>query len=56
MVKNRVTGENTVLQGITGIRTGAEDTMISLPGLLLIPYRFSPGLLLSIYLNTVGEA
>ncbi|WP_410510054.1 amylo-alpha-1,6-glucosidase [Methanosarcina hadiensis] len=40
VVKNRSTGENTVIAGYHWYSDWGRDTMISLPGLLLIPYRF----------------
>ncbi|AKB78132.1 Putative glycogen debranching enzyme, archaeal type, TIGR01561 [Methanosarcina horonobensis HB-1 = JCM 15518] len=40
VVKNRVTGENTVIAGYHWYSDWGRDAMISLPGLLLIPYRF----------------
>jgi len=39
-VKNRSTGENTVIAGYHWYSDWGRDTMISLPGLFLIPYRF----------------
>jgi predicted glycogen debranching enzyme len=40
VVKNRSSGENTVIAGYHWYSDWGRDTMISLPGLLLIPYRF----------------
>jgi len=40
VVKNRSTGENTVIAGYHWYSDWGRDAMISLPGLLLIPYRF----------------
>lgn len=40
IVKNRSTGESTVIAGYHWYSDWGRDTMISLPGLLLIPYRF----------------
>ncbi|RXA21753.1 glycogen debranching protein [Methanosarcina sp. MSH10X1] len=40
VVKNRITGENTVIAGYHWYSDWGRDAMISLPGLLLIPYRF----------------
>ncbi|MDQ1275998.1 MAG: hypothetical protein QG610_1573 [Euryarchaeota archaeon] len=40
VVKNRSTGENTVIAGYHWYSDWGRDTMISLPGLFLIPYRF----------------
>jgi predicted glycogen debranching enzyme len=40
VVKNRSTGENTVIAGYHWYSDWGRDAMISLPGLFLIPYRF----------------
>jgi len=40
VVKNHTTGENTVIAGYHWYSDWGRDSMISLPGLLLIPYRF----------------
>jgi predicted glycogen debranching enzyme len=40
VVKNPSSGENTVIAGYHWYADWGRDTMISLPGLLLIPYRF----------------
>ncbi|MGB9939567.1 amylo-alpha-1,6-glucosidase [Methanosarcina sp.] len=40
VVRNRVSGENTVIAGYHWYSDWGRDAMISLPGLLLIPYRF----------------
>ena len=40
VVKNPSSGENTVIAGYHWYSDWGRDTMISLPGLLLIPYRF----------------
>ena len=40
VVKNRFSGENTVIAGYHWYSDWGRDAMISLPGLLLIPYRF----------------
>ena len=40
VVKNPSSGENTVIAGYHWYSAWGRDTMISLPGLLLIPYRF----------------
>jgi len=40
VVKNPFSGENTVIAGYHWYSDWGRDTMISLPGLLLIPYRF----------------
>ncbi len=57
VVKNPSSGENTVIAGYHWYSDWGRDTMISLPGLLLIPCRFlRPGPFSIIFPNTVGEA
>jgi len=41
VVKNRFSGENTVIAGYHWYSDWGRDAMISLPGLFLIPYRFN---------------
>ena len=43
VVKNPSSGENTVIAGYHWYSDWGRDTMISLPGLLLIPHRFRRG-------------